>query len=359
MRLKTNISYKPIKTMLRLSSALKITTIALAAMLCSESLMAQGKMTRDEYIAKWADVAIEHMEIYGIPASITMAQAIVESGSGNSVLARTANNHFGIKCGSKWTGAKVYHDDDAKGECFRAYTSAEESFADHAEFLHTRERYNFLFSYDTDDYTSWAKGLKQAGYATAPTYAEGLINVIESEKLYLLDRKNGRKLYDDYMAQKLGLSKPKEQPKSDNTPEREVADQTLAYADRGIDPNNFRVTINSHCGYNVYLTNRANYVIAHEGDTYKSIGKLFELSQRTLRKFNDAPKSMELKAGDVVYVERKASHWRGEGLTHRTKRGETLRLISQIYGIRLKSLMKLNNQSEDIMFEGDELIRLR
>ena len=344
--------------MFRHRSILRITTIAVVAMLGCQTLMAQQKMTRSEYIAKWADVAIEHMEIYGIPASITMAQAIVESGSGNGVLARTANNHFGIKCGSKWTGGKVYHDDDAKGECFRAYSSAEESFADHAEFLHTRERYNFLFDYATDDYVSWAKGLKQAGYATAPTYAEGLIKVIESEKLYLLDQKNGRKLYDDYVAEKLGLNKPTEQPKS-NTPDAEAADQTLAYADRGIDPNNFRVTINSHCGYNVYLTNHSNYVVAHEGDTYKSIGKLFELSQRTLRKFNDAPKGHELKAGDVVYIERKAPRWRGEGLMHRTKRGESLRLLSQIYGIRLKSLSKLNNMDEDTVFQGNETVRLK
>lgn len=332
--------------------------IALVATLSSMSLSAQQKMTRTEYITKWADVAIEHMEVYGIPASITMAQAIVESGSGNSVLARTANNHFGIKCGSSWTGDKVYHDDDAKGECFRAYSSAEESFADHAEFLHTRSRYEFLFSYPTDDYVSWAKGLKQAGYATAPTYAEGLIRVIESEKLYLLDRKNGRKLYDEYLAEKFGLRKPLPKPEPEQ-PKEEGADQTLAYADMGIDPNNFRVTINSHCGYNVYLTNGTNYVVAHEGDTYKSICKLFELPQRTVRKFNDAPKGSELKAGDVVYIERKATRWRGDNLIHRTKRGETLRLLSQIYGIRLKSLCKLNNLSEDATFGDGEQIRIR
>ena len=152
---------------------------AIALTLCvTMPASAQKQYTRLEYIAQWADVAIEHMEIYGIPASITMAQAILESGVGNSELARTANNHFGIKCGSEWSGGKVYHDDDEKGECFRSYPSATESFNDHAEFLHKRSRYQFLFDYSTDDYVNWAKGLKQAGYATSPTYAEKLIRII-------------------------------------------------------------------------------------------------------------------------------------------------------------------------------------
>ena len=318
---------------------------------------AQTKYTRLEYIAKWADVAIEHMEIYGIPASITMAQAILESGNGNGTLARTANNHFGIKCGSQWTGDKVYHDDDAKGECFRAYPSADESFKDHAEFLHTRSRYQFLFDYATDDYTNWAKGLKQAGYATAPTYAESLIRIIETEKLYLLDRKNGRKLYDDYLAERFA---PKEEPRKEQPKEVNVApDATQAYADQGIDPNNFRVTINSHMGYNVYRTNSSFYIIAHEGDTYTSIAKLFELSPRTLSKFNDARKEDKLEAGDIVYIERKSARWFGNNLMHRSSRSESLRLISQVYGIRLKNLAKMNNLDTTAELKAGETIRLR
>ena len=311
--------------MLNISQSIRKAIVCLLLICSCSTLMAQQKITRGEYIAQWADVAIEHMEIYGIPASITMAQAIVESGCGNSVLARTANNHFGIKCGNSWTGEKVYHDDDAKGECFRAYASAEESFADHAEFLNGRARYQFLFNYATDDYENWAKGLKQAGYATAPTYAEGLIRVIESE--------------------------PEPQPQQ--------ADQTLAYADRGIDPNNFRVTINSHYGYNVYLTNGSNYIIAREGDTYSSIGKLFELSVGMLRKFNDAAKGTEPQAGDIVYIERKASRWRGSNLIHIVEEGEDLRLLSQVYGVRLKSLLKLNHLSLDAKLESGTTLRLR
>lgn len=338
---------------------LRQTLLTAAALCLCTTLFAQQKITRDEYIAQWADVAIEQMEEYGIPASITMAQAIVESGSGNGVLARTANNHFGIKCGGVWKGEVVYHDDDAAGECFRSYETARESFDDHAEFLNTRSRYQFLFDYAADDYVNWAKGLKQAGYATAPTYAESLINVIESERLYLLDQKNGRQLYDDYVAEKLGLNKPQEEVVEPQLNDEGLVDQTLAYADKSIDPNNFRVTINSHYGYNVYLTNGANYVIAREGDTYKSIGRLFDMPQKMLRKFNDVSSEAELKAGDIVYIERKASRWRGNNLIHRTESGESLHLISQIYGISLKGLMKLNRIPKGKECEEGTALRLR
>lgn len=330
--------------------------------------MAQKQNTRLEYIAQWADVAIEHMEIYGIPASITMAQAILESGVGNSELARTANNHFGIKCGNEWTGSKVYHDDDEKGECFRSYPSAKESFNDHAEFLHKRSRYQFLFDYDTDDYENWAKGLKQAGYATSPTYAERLIKIIEEEHLYLLDKSNGRKLYDDYVAERLGLSKPavEQKPEAKEDVESkdieakvEVVDATTAYAEVGIDPNNFRVTINSHMGYNVYRTNGSYYIIAHEGDTYASLAKLFDLSPRTLSKFNDTTKEEAIAVGDIIYIERKSSRWYGNNLLHRSTRPESLRLLAQVYGIRLKSLAKMNNISIDAELKVGDTLRLR
>lgn len=339
------------------------TVMAIVALLSVTSTYAQEKITRAEYINRWADVAIEHMEVYGIPASITMAQAILESGSGNSRLARQANNHFGIKCGNNWEGEVIYHDDDEKGECFRAYSSADESFADHAEFLHTRTRYDFLFDYAPDDYTNWAKGLKQAGYATSPTYAEGLIKIIEEESLYLLDRKDGRKHYNDYLAQRYGIAAPTKDKDDESRPTPPAShvgkDQTLAYADRGIDPNNFRITINSHFGYNVYLTNGANYIIARQGDSYKSLGKLFEIPHQLLRKFNDATKEDELSEGDIVYIERKASRWRGDNLLHRVSKGEDLRLIAQIYGVRLKALRKLNKLDSKASIAVDDTIRLR
>lgn len=321
------------------------------------------KNTPEEYIYKWRHVAVEHMEVYGIPASITMGQAILESGYGNGYLARVANNHFCIKCKGSWTGATITHADDNPNDCFRVYDSAEESFRDHADFLNSGSRYDFLFSYDADDYKNWAKGLKKAGYATAPDYAERLINIIERYNLHLLDKKNGIKQYDDYLAKRddIDLSKlqqitaPKEESKeeSQSTVEEVVCDIATAYADSGIDPNNFRVTINAHKGYNVYLTNRSHYVVAKKGDTYESLAKLFSVSAGNLRRFNDVERKAQLKEGDIVYIERKLTSWMGEELLHTVKSGETLHDISQLYGIRLKNLTKQNSmRSNDPLAVG-------
>lgn len=335
-----------------------------------ETQAAEGwmKLTPEEYIYKWRNIAIENMEVYGIPASITMGQAILESGFGNGYLARVANNHFCIKCKGSWAGATITHSDDNPDDCFRVYESAEDSFRDHAEFLNNGSRYDFLFSYDADDYKNWAKGLKKAGYATAPDYAERLINVIERYNLPLLDKKNGIALYDKYLRDKQGVDlvalqqaveEKGNEASVDSRTEADVRDIATAYADMGIDPNNFRVTINTHKGYNVYLTNRAHYIVAKKGDTYESISKLFMVSAKHLRMFNDVTKSAQLKEGDIVYVERKLTEWRGEALLHSVKKGETLYDISQLYGIRLKSLAKINSvRSNDPLVEG-RTIRLQ
>lgn len=341
-----------------------IVLILLSTVTLLQSATAQERITREEYIARWRHIAIEHMDVYGIPASITLAQGLLESGSGNSTLALKSNNHFGIKCKSSWTGERVYHDDDAKGECFRAYATVEESYEDHAEFLNSNQRYDSLFAYDADDYKSWAHGLKKAGYATAPDYAERLIKIIEDEHLYLLDRKDGAALYDKYMAEKLGLDTPIAAPTTatpEPTPDKEqeqtaTRDITTAYADGGIDPNNFRVTMNAHHGYNVYLTNGAHYIIAREGDSYDSLGKLFEVAASSLRRFNDVGQAAQLSAGDVVYIERKSARWKGENTLHTVKAGETLHLISQIYGVRIDHLSKLNRaRPSDPLVEGQTL----
>ncbi len=324
------------------------------------------KMTPEEYIYKWRTTAVENMEIYGIPASITMAQAILESGFGNGYLARVANNHFCIKCKKSWTGKSIIHSDDNPDDCFRVYDTVEASFQDHAEFLSEGKRYEFLFAYDIDDYKSWAKGLKTAGYATAPDYAERLISLIERYNLGLLDQKNGIAKYDEYMAKEFAalVASPVDGPNSEEVVETEIVqtavkDATKAYADRGIDPNNFRVTINSHKGYNVYLTNGAHYVVAKQGDNYEHLGELFDIAPATLRKFNDVSKGVEPNEGDVVYIERKASRWSGSDMLHRVVEGETLYQLSQLYGIRLQQLAKLNRiHPEDALVVGQSL-RLR
>ena len=159
--------------------------LVLFLLLFSFQLSAQN-MTRNEYIDKYKDEAIYQMKKYKIPASITLAQGILESGDGNSELAKKSNNHFGIKCHSDWKGERVYHDDDKKDECFRKYNKVRDSYDDHSEFL-LRPRYAALFEYALTDYKSWAKGLKKAGYATNPNYAKHLIKIIEENELHKLD----------------------------------------------------------------------------------------------------------------------------------------------------------------------------
>ncbi len=287
------------------------------------------RQTREEYIERYKSIAIGDMERYGIPASITLAQGILESDSGNSRLSVQSNNHFGIKCKRNWKGARVYHDDDAKGECFRSYPSVEDSYRDHAEFLDQSPRYDSLFAYSSTDYKSWARGLKAAGYATAPDYAQRLIRIIEENQLYLLDRPNGSRLYAS-----------RKRVSGKHSGRREIGKATSGAA---IDPDNFRVTVNAHNGYNVYTANGVHYVLAKAGDTFETIGKRFRISARNLRKFNDLTDSQSQPLKDMpVYIERKKRRWTGDTAIHVCRAGETLYFVGQIYGIRSRSLEKMN-----------------
>ena len=323
----------------------KTVVILLCALVAVMSVAAKERQTREEYVEKYKAIAIAHMERYGIPASITMAQGILESDSGNSYLSRTSNNHFGIKCKKSWTGKKVYHDDDAKGECFRAYPSVEASYQDHADFLDQSPRYDSLFAYASDDYRSWARGLKACGYATAPDYAERLVKIIESMKLYLLDKDNGNKIYS---AAKTAVENAEQWWESN-----------VATSDEQINPNAFRVTVNSHKGYGVYRSNHTFYVVAKEGDTFESVGEIFDISPKMLRKFNDVAKDAKLSKGDIVYIERKKTQWLGNVMQHKVVRDENLYSLSQSYGIRLKSLKKLNRMREGEDVKKGDIIRLK
>lgn len=303
------------------------------------------RQTSEEYIERYKSIAIGDMERYGIPASITLAQGILESDSGNSRLSVLSNNHFGIKCKRDWKGAKVYHDDDARGECFRSYPSVEESYRDHAEFLDQSPRYDSLFAYSSTDYKSWARGLKAAGYATAPDYAQRLIRIIEENQLYLLDRPDGSRLYA-----------AREQVAGRYGSRSEIG---KAASGAVIDPDNYRVTVNAHNGYNVYTANGVHYVPAKEGDTFENIGKQFRISARNLRKFNDLTDRRTQPSKDMpVYIERKKRRWTGDAAIHVCRAGETLYTVGQIYGIRSRSLAKMNRRSyaEDaVLPEGLEI----
>ena len=307
----------------------KAISLAGILLIVVQSLPAQVRQTREEYIDRYKSIAVAHMERYGIPASITMAQGILESDCGNSWLSLQSNNHFGIKCKRNWTGDKVYHDDDAKGEC-----------------------YDSLFAYSSDDYKSWARGLKAAGYATAPDYAQRLTRIIEENQLYLLDRPDGERLYASRMGRKV------------TDPEGWFADQSsvepAAGASPAIDPDNYRVTINAHNGYNVYQTNGVHYVLAKEGDTFENIGQKFRISARNLRKFNDLKdKKAQPLTGEVVYIERKKKRWEGNAHTHICRQGETAYAVGQSYAIRTRSIEKLNRLKPGSTLEKGQQIRIK
>lgn len=310
---------------------------------------AQTRQTKEEYIDRYKHIAIDHMERYGIPASITMAQGILESDSGNSNLARKSNNHFGIKCKKDWKGERVYHDDDAPNECFRKYDSVEDSYLDHAEFLDNSPRYDSLFAYSATDYKSWARGLKAAGYATAKDYAQRLIRLIEDNKLYLLDQENGSKLYASRNRNEDNIDKEFTAQSSVNTPTTHNGQ---------IDPNQWCVSEQTYQGYSVYTNNRTNMLIARNGDKFSDIAGTFAIPEKLLRKYNEISikSTADPIAGELIYIERKQAKWNGEESHHVVTQGETLTSIAQLYGIRQRSLANMNKlKMSATLNEGDKL----
>lgn len=274
-------------------------------------LNAQSKkrITRAEYIETYKKMSMEEMERTGIPASITLAQGILESGDGNSTLATKANNHFGIKC-HDWDGPSVRHDDDKKNECFRKYKNPEHSYKDHSEFLTGRRRYASLFELAPDDYKGWAKGLKKAGYATSPTYAKALIGIIEDNQLY------------EYDKQVLAAKGKKKKGK------------TSGEAIAG--------------GREVLYNNRVKYIAAKEGDTYSSLTEELSLFEWQLPRYNESSATDTLSAGDYVYLQPKRKQTYGKVRTHLVALGEDMHSISQQYGVKESKLRQRNNIPEGL-----------
>ncbi len=275
-----------------------------------------------QYIDQYKDIAIEEMRRWNIPASITLAQGIFESGAGQSELARKGNNHFGIKCNG-WDGRKVYHDDDARNECFRAYNSAYESYEDHSRFLANGQRYRSLFSLKTTDYKGWARGLKAAGYATNPQYADKLIELIQLYKLYEYDK---AKAADRFMVE--------------HTKNRGVGGAAL---------------------HPIKIFNKNYYLVARRGDTFHSIGEEVGISYRKLAKYNERNKNDRLTEGEVVWLKKKQKKAPKDykGRLHYVRQGESMYSIAQSYGIRLKNLYKLNHMSPDDDLRIGQGLKLR
>ena len=292
----------------------------------------------------------------GVPASITLAQGLLESGNGRSELALKSNNHFGIKCHNGWKGGKVYHDDDAKGECFRKYDDPADSYRDHSDFLRYRDRYKFLFDYKVTDYKAWAYGLKKAGYATDPAYPTKLIRLIEEYKLYEYDRKPSSygkavKKQDSKKASHKSLHKEVIQDEIPQAPSQ--IGQVKEYTGKKREEFSFSLS------RQMYSCNDVPFVYSMEGETYKSIAESNNLFVKELLKFNDLNRDENLLPGTVVYLHKKKDVAERGLNMHVIEAGETLREIAQRYGIRLKSLKKLNGiENEDMIREGD-ILRLR
>jgi len=269
-----------------------------------------GNITMDEYINKYKDLAIKEMKRTGIPASITMAQALLESNAGNSTLARKSNNHFGIKCHNEWNGKKVYHNDDRRHECFRSYKTVYDSYIDHSDFLTGKSRYANLFMLNTTDYKGWAHGLKNAGYATDPHYAHRLIKIIEDYQLYLLDSEGGKDVY---------ISENKRN-------------------DKGVDD----FVINPYKTHEVKLNNNVKYIDIEDGDTFESISEEFDLRNWEIYSYNDIPENANINNFKHLYIEPKRKKADRSHEYHIVKEGETLQQISHKYGVKLKSILKYN-----------------
>ena len=263
------------------------------------SVPSQAKDAYSAYIARYSSMAVEQMKQYGIPASITLAQGLLESDAGRSVLATKCNNHFGIKCHSDWTGRKMYHDDDERQECFRCYRDADDSFRDHSLFLVNGARYSSLFKLGSTDYKGWARGLKAAGYATSPTYADKLIELIERYGLDRYDSRNGVRL------------KPGQIP------------------------------------HQPLLVNGQRCVRLREGETLKDIAREYGMQLSLLRRFNEADRKFVPPVGTLIYLERKKSRADKEHRTYVVKKDDSLWSISQQFGVKIKPLAKRNHLSDE------------
>lgn len=308
-------------------------SLALTSVLSAEGQPSVKRYTAEEYITMWKDVAVRKMKEHGIPASITLAQGLLESGNGNSKLAREGNNHFGIKCTPDWTGGKTYHDDDAKGECFRKYKDAAQSYDDHAKFLQ-RKRYEPLFALKPTDYKGWAHGLKKAGYATDPNYAPKLISLIERYELQKLDRGV------DVSFKPAGTATPAP-TRSGKRPSGggEV------------------ITIGSGRAVDVF-EGRIKYIEVKEGESFAQLARVVELTPGLLARWNDTTKDATLSEGQRIYIQPKRNASKSNA-THTARDGESLWSVSQEYGVKLAKLAKYNGLDKDARLKAGQKVHLR
>lgn len=314
----------------------------------SQSVFSQNKSKAVmDYIEKYKDVAMREMQEHKIPASITLAQGLLESGNGNSELAKKSNNHFGIKCHKDWTGKRTYHDDDEKGECFRVYESPEDSYRDHSVFLKKGQRYAFLFDLEITDYKGWAKGLKKAGYATLPVYANVLIKLIEDYNLTQ---------YDQIVV------KGKFKYKKDNKTTRQQGNKSKGDNDIVYTP--FKITESEVVGKTpdgryIRENNNVKFIYAREGETIYYLADMLCIYDYQIVKYNELGKRRTLKDNEIIYIEPKKRKAMRRYKYHTIQKGETLSYVSRLYAVKLKSLYKMNDMDENTILHVGDNIRLR
>lgn len=309
-----------------------------------------------DYIEKYKDVAMREMQEYKIPASVTLAQGLLESGNGNSELAKKSNNHFGIKCHKDWKGGRTYHDDDEKGECFRVYKTPEESYRDHSKFLSNGQRYAFLFDLKITDYKGWAKGLKKAGYATLPTYANVLINLIEKYDLTQYDDMvvKGKFKYKESKKQK-----KKDQKTKEKTPkiEEPKIDNAIVYVPFKI--TEAEVVDKTSDGRYIRVNNNVKFIYAKEGESVYDLATMLGLYDYQIIKYNNLGKRTATKEDEIIYIEPKKNKAMRPYKYHTIQKGETLSYVSRLYAVKLKSLFKMNDMDENTVLHVGDNIRLR
>jgi len=298
--------------------------------------------SRKRYIQQWKNEAMKQMKVHGIPASITLAQGILESRSGQSELTVKSNNHFGIKCHSTWKGKKVYADDDKKNECFRKYKNAGQSFEDHSQFL-LKKRYAGLFELKKSDYKGWAKGLKKAGYATDPAYARLLIKLIEDNELYKYDKM---------------VLKGKYQEPIEEEPAEEIVLQETKSTKHKTTVREGTTVINLVKSYNVRLhKNNIKYIVANGGESVETVADILDLGHWQLTRYNDLGSRKILKEGEQIFIQPKRNS-AAQG-SHKVQSGDTLLSISQSYGVKLNKLVKYNNIEADSKLKTGSTIKLK
>ncbi|MDR1516566.1 MAG: glucosaminidase domain-containing protein [Dysgonamonadaceae bacterium] len=293
----------------------------LLLLFASAAVRGQARMkVYEDYIDKYSSIAVRQMSDYKIPASITLAQGLLESGAGMSDLAKKSNNHFGIKCHRDWTGKRVYATDDTPNDCFRSYNKVEDSYTDHAEFLSAGSRYHVLFELEITDYKSWARGLQKTGYATDRAYANKLIKFIEDYRLYQYDNKGKRAKRSSSASSLPSPSSRKHQP---------------------------------------YKTHGLVYVVAVKGDSFAGIAQEFGFREKDLLKFNEVPEDFPLSEGDIVYFQKKKPRADKPYETHTVQIGESMHSISQRYGMKFRNLYRLNKKNYEYVPEEGDVLKLR